>query len=283
MQVFIEEQFENGFVSPSEKPIFIKKIFNNEHDPGNNIEESYILKRIPIRVGKSGVFRHLVARKISNIKNNNNKIRRYILSFGKFEVTEIIDYNVKNDTIFYMATMENRPGYRHFYQLKLSFNITNGNIFLMAGDPICLTCQNSIEKREINYYNPPNLDFGSELHGKLDMHINHSTILDSTETDIKPTCLFNKVHISPLFKYYIQECLGPNTPASFIIDLQTNAKVLTWNNGFELLQMLSKFATPSIKKFSVLVKNGFEAQVKLYLPPNLDEDQDLAYPLILNT
>lgn len=186
------------------------------------------------------------------------------MSFGRFEVTEILNYSPEDHTIFYMATLEKRPGYRHLYKLKLNFNLTNDNIFLMAGDPVCLTCQSIVENQ-----------------GIATERYNDSFFLDTKNRET--SCLFNKVHIGPQHRFYIQECLGPDPPTSFIIDLKTNRKIMTWNDGLEISQYLSKFAIPTIKKFGVLVKNGFEAQVKLYLPPNLDEEQDIAYPLILNT
>lgn len=311
---------------PSEKPIFIKRSRTissqyNNNDKGNNNntkeelnnlieeEETYFLKRLPIRVGNFCIYRHLVATRISsaaslNLKNKQSKLitKRYILTFGYFEVTEILGFNSASDTIYYIATSEKRPGHRHLYQLKIHFNSSNGtaekHFLLLAGNPVCLTCSHHeddlsegsvLVKNDLEYYKA---NFLQKIKETTNRNPFHGKVPISKPTNERPSeenvtavynCLYNRIHLSPQFGYYFQECLGPNVPATFVVDLRTNTKQLIWDDGADLFQKISAVAFPSIKKFSVLTKYGFEAQVKLYLPPNLnEEDDDIAYPLILH-
>lgn len=101
--------------------------------------------------------------------------------------------------------------------------------------------------------------------------------------DEATSCLYNSVQFSHKYSFFIQECLGPSIPKTFVIDTTANKRVLTLNDGTHLTAVLDQIAVPIIKKFSVVIKNGFEAQVKLYLPPMLKEEEDIAYPLVLHT
>lgn len=45
---------------------------------------------------------------------------------------------------------------------------------------------------------------------------------------------------------------------------------------------MANIAAPQIKTFEVEIQDGYHAQVRLYLPPGLKEEEDAAFPLILH-
>lgn len=233
-------------------------------------------------------------------------------------MTQIIDCDIQNDTVYYLATTENRPGYRHLYRIKIVFNITvDNNILVSSSQPTCLSCfYNAIESGHHNddsSSSEDDNDDGNNNHnnqhhqhhheteddestdiiqmtasdGINGKHYNSSTMSSSVkwynQVDEATSCLFNNVRLSHRYSYFIQECLGPNIPSTFIVNTITHSRVFTLDDGNYLREKLDPVAVPIIKKFSVVIKNDLEAQVKLYLPPMLDEEEDLAYPLILHT
>jgi dipeptidyl-peptidase-4 len=56
--------------------------------------------------------------------------------------------------------------------------------------------------------------------------------------------------------------------------------VLESNN--ELRQLLQGKVLPTVKRLEVSVPGGFNAQVQLWLPPNIDTSGKTKYPLLVN-
>lgn len=100
--------------------------------------------------------------------------------------------------------------------------------------------------------------------------------------EIPNNCLFNKIHFSRDFSYYVQECLGPETPSVYLVETSSMAKIKVLHNGDLLRSRLAQLAIPQIRTVSVEIRHGFHAQVRLFLPPGMKEEEEVAFPLIIH-
>lgn len=85
------------------------------------------------------------------------------------------------------------------------------------------------------------------------------------------------------------ECLGPEVPSSAIyrIPLEVNQQkplepIFHMQNNTLLRQRAALVAFPQVKSFPVMISGGYHAQVRLFLPPGLREDEITRYPLVLH-
>ncbi|KAH8333609.1 hypothetical protein KR059_001206, partial [Drosophila kikkawai] len=130
-------------------------------------------------------------------------------------------------------------------------------------------------------------------------------------------CLYHEAQFPPSrrAKYVLVDCLGPVVPTSIIYGLKssTPSKVkrqstqqeepptegggekvteepksqflellVTVQNNTRLKEKMAKTAMPQVKTFPVMISGGYHAQVRLYLPPVLREDEITRYPTILH-
>jgi dipeptidyl-peptidase-4 len=58
--------------------------------------------------------------------------------------------------------------------------------------------------------------------------------------------------------------------------------VLLWEDNSALSEKLAAKALPVIKNLKVPVDGGFTANVRLLLPPDLDESSSKKYPAVVN-
>lgn len=108
----------------------------------------------------------------------------------------------------------------------------------------------------------------------------NETILNNTLYMDYP-CDFNNVIFSKNYKYFIQECLGPEIPIVLLVKTSTNTRRAVLDTSFKLKRKVKKFSPPQIKTITVEIEFGYKAQVRLYLPPVLREYEDVTFPLIL--
>lgn len=87
----------------------------------------------------------------------------------------------------------------------------------------------------------------------------------------------------------IIECLGPDVPSSAIYrmpiefnQLKPLEPIFNVQNNTMLRQRAAQIAFPQVKSFPVMISGGYHAQVRLFLPPGLREDEITRYPLILH-
>lgn len=84
------------------------------------------------------------------------------------------------------------------------------------------------------------------------------------------------------------ECLGPGIPTSSIYKIspepiQKPLQIVKFlQNNTRLRERISKIALPQIRSFPVMISGGYYAQVRLYLPPGLREDEITKYPMVLH-
>ncbi|XP_056635273.1 inactive dipeptidyl peptidase 10 isoform X1 [Diorhabda sublineata] len=211
--------------------------------PVFNWNGTKVLVRLPVKDGDNGHFMH--ACEISN-----SRVRP--LTHGAFEITRILAWDEENSNIYALGTLENAPGVRHLLR------ITDQN----SPQWFCLTCS-------------PEVDLNSTFSEPQ----NETTINNSLWLDYP--CEYNNVIFSKNYKYYIQECLGPEIPIVLLVKTSTNSRRVILDTSFKLRKKVRKLSPPQIKTFSVEIEYGFKAQVRLYLPGILREYEDITFPIVL--
>lgn len=219
----------------------------------------YLLKRLPVRDGDHGFYRHVVFVSPSDQ-------RTVPITMGRFEVTQILGWDEANEIVYFMAAPENKPGQRHLYKINLRLNATEKStrVYITSTQPVCLTCDNSWA----TYHLVANLS---------GVDYDDMPVLE----EIPNNCLYNKIRFSKNFSYYVQECLGPETPSTYLVDTQSNLKIFVLHSGEGLRQRLYQVAMPQIRIFNVEIRHGFMAQVRLFLPPGMKEEEEIVFPMIL--
>ncbi|KAH8397884.1 hypothetical protein KR222_004796 [Zaprionus bogoriensis] len=234
----------------------------------------YLLKRLPVRDGEHGHYRHVVF--ISSLDR-----RPVPLTMGRFEVTEIVGWDEKHEIVYFMAAPEKRPGERHLYKISLKLNVTESNrTYITSTQPTCLTCDNTESTYRLHRARSTNAaewqrgDRWEDIVARLEP--------DDCIYDIPKNCLYNRVQFSRDYSYYVQECLGPEAPSVYLVETASNDKIFVLNAGDVLRHRLSQLAIPQMRTFSVEIRHGFHAQVRLFLPPGMREEEEVAFPLVLH-
>ncbi|XP_011502782.1 PREDICTED: dipeptidyl aminopeptidase-like protein 6 [Ceratosolen solmsi marchali] len=247
----------------------------------------------PVKDGPTGFYKHIVW---------VNVLREQIvpLTHGKFEVTRILAWDQVNNTIYFMGIPTNRPSQRHLYRVSSQIPQVGRSLH----SAICLSC--SVFSKHENHNIVDNdaaktLDFDhihlnrnfNKLNG--DENVRKEYLISKAyeiriqdKNKIKQSknpesCQYYNAIFPSNFEYFVLECLGPGIPTvtlyktempmpRFIILLQNNAL---------LKEKIANLALPQIKTFPVQISGGYNAQVKLYLPPGLREDEITRYPLIV--
>lgn len=103
-------------------------------------------------------------------------------------------------------------------------------------------------------------------------------------------CQYHNAIFAPgRFGLAIIECLGPEVPSSAIYRMplefhthQPLQPIFHVQNNTLLRQRAALVAFPQVKSFPVMISGGYHAQVRLFLPPGLREDEITRYPLVLH-
>lgn len=254
---------------------------NSSNTTTNN--NRFLIKIYPVLDGKFGYFRQIALIPFTNKKPVG-------VTIGRNEVTAILGWDASSQSIYYMSAPENRPGQRHLYKIVLEFELldsTSSDINIRPRTPVCLSCDNSVATYDMNNTYNLNSFIRENNHSEKDIfvHVNHMIGKNKKpeEADLIPNnCLYNRVHMSPDFSYYVLECLGPDTPSIYLVDSTLAKKIFIINLGAELAENVKELAMPQVKTFSVEIKDGFHAQVRLFLPPAAKEDEEVSFPLILH-
>ncbi|GAB6021484.1 Inactive dipeptidyl peptidase 10 [Chamberlinius hualienensis] len=98
-----------------------------------------------------------------------------------------------------------------------------------------------------------------------------------------PDCSFVDTHFSPQSKYYLLDCQGPSIPTVHLVQSHTNKIVWTLETNRALSENLEQKALPQVKTFQIPIEGGYEANVRLYLPPEFRHNDVTTYPLVVNT
>lgn len=245
-----------------------------------------ILKRIPIQ-------NHINGGHYRQIVFISSEDRRTVIPLTKcqLEVTKIIGWDANKEVIYFMGAPIYRSDERHLYKVRLqlvrSTKINRTRVISNEEECICLTCNNisttiytkldtnQTHNKTVHNYQRHYSTINSNDNINIDFDINN-------ENHAMPNnCLYNHIQFSSDYCYYIQECLGPEVPTVYLVDTHSNQKILTLDYGVLLRHQLTQNALPQIRILNVEINNGFHAKVKLFIPPEIRDEAEITYPLIL--
>uniref|UniRef100_A0A8D9FBW5 Venom dipeptidyl peptidase 4 n=1 Tax=Cacopsylla melanoneura TaxID=428564 RepID=A0A8D9FBW5_9HEMI len=251
MDSYTEKVTTKGWVNPHSNILF------------SNDEHSY-LTLLPIIDGVAGQFYH-----ICQINITTSTLTPY--THGRYTVTRLLSWDEASHHIYFEALPEGMPSQRHVYKL-------HGNLNISLGIPECMTCPGL--SHNVNYTGCMNLS-------KIENEVMNTTNVTLYQWDSWPVktncCLFVRAHFSlptPLPKYYVVECLGPDVPMVILMDTVTNQRINFLNNYTKLAVRYQRMAAPHVKIFEVDSEFGYQSQVKLLIPSNFRDYDDLVFPLL---
>lgn len=101
--------------------------------------------------------------------------------------------------------------------------------------------------------------------------------------DLGDQCLYNNAIFSPDgANYHVLECLGPGVPWIALYKTADNKQVDMLETNEELKELLEQRALPQVRNFYAPLADGYNATVRLLLPPGLRDEEVLKYPFLLN-
>lgn len=212
---------------------------------------------------------------------------------------------------YYLGIPEHAPGQQHLYRAS-SLPPKQGT---SPRAPRCLTCShhhqhapgshahvamNRVSNRVQQQWNDDWEDTGDEEEDYID--IPPPTAPPSSQKKKRndgggsaaepkpetPCQFFTAIFAPNSNEFVLIECLGPVVPFSAIYRLvvdpsKSPTQVLFYlQNNTALAERISKVALPQVKSFPVMISGGYHAQVRLFLPPGLREDEITRYPMIVH-
>ncbi|KAF7996711.1 hypothetical protein HCN44_002357 [Aphidius gifuensis] len=95
-------------------------------------------------------------------------------------------------------------------------------------------------------------------------------------------CLYNEASMSPLREKFVLKCGGPDVPHISIYNTNDSTKIMTWNDNIKIAKLINDTAQPIVMKLKVPISADFEADVKLFIPPDADLNGSIKYPLLIH-
>nr|XP_042895921.1 prolyl endopeptidase FAP isoform X6 [Parasteatoda tepidariorum] len=175
--------------------------------------------------GSAGRFRH-----VAEVDAKSGK--KTFLTSGTYDVVSLIGYNTVEKIVFYISTLDGKPGERHL------FGVTDTT----HNKPKTVTCYTC---------------------------------------DLGPDCLYNDASFSLNYTYYALDCLGPGIPQVQMRLTQSNHIVSIMDTNDELRELVDQRAMPKVKNLKVPIDGNYYANVRLYLPPALQEYEITKYPMLV--
>ncbi|XP_043274698.1 venom dipeptidyl peptidase 4-like isoform X2 [Venturia canescens] len=116
-----------------------------------------------------------------------------------------------------------------------------------------------------------------------------STIYKKTEClscnvkneDTDSNCLYNTATFSTNNGYYILTCAGPAVPTNYIFDNKNAKKIFIWEDNKAVVDLMATKAKPLVKRTSVPLPGGFEAQTRMIIPSDADLTGFKKYPMVV--
>ncbi|XP_011268255.1 venom dipeptidyl peptidase 4 isoform X2 [Camponotus floridanus] len=252
----------------------------------------------PVKDGPAGNYKHIIWA---------NVLRKQVvpLTHGKFEVVKILVWDQVNNTIYFIGIPFMRPGQRHLYRVSATLPRIGSPLY----PAICLTCtvssdmtNNDESEHRTSSSNTRQNDQTNlnELH-----HDHYESQTDNTDNkenrqakdtskkksknknilkNVEPPCQYHNVIFPPeSFEYFVLECLGPGIPtvALYKMEMPKPRLITILQNNTLLRERVANIALPQVKTFPVQISGGYNAQVRLHLPPGLREDEITRYPLVV--
>ncbi|XP_035911036.1 venom dipeptidyl peptidase 4 isoform X2 [Anopheles stephensi] len=250
----------------------------------------------PLRDGSAGHFRHLVHVHIG-------KKRIIPLTHGRFEVNKILHWDQANNFVYYLGIPEHSPAQQHLYRAS-SLPPKQGT---SPRPPRCLTCSHQhsshahVTIKASNRVQQQWNDDWEDIEDEEEEYVEVPMTTPPSKRKRKPSepdvvaplppmpCQYFTAIFAPSnSEYALIECLGPIVPFSAIYRIvpdvsKSPTQVLYYlQNNTALADRISKIALPQVKSFPVMISGGYHAQVRLFLPPGLREDEITRYPMIVH-
>lgn len=189
---------------------------------------------------------------------------------------------------YYLATPENVPGQQHLY--RVFANTPAMGIALPS--PKCLTCSTlttTFPRQTVKAAAKTEVAWDSDSDRDTFESYSDSENIDADNENFPTTCQYFSATFAPNNdEYALIECLGPEIPTSWIYKFAVDSSkepmtpVYLLQNNTELKQRIAKIALPQVRTFPVMISGGYHAQVRLFLPPGLREDEITKYPTIVH-
>lgn len=244
----------------------------------------------PLRDGDAGHFRHLVHVHIA-------QKRILPLTHGTFEVNRIVHWDEAYNFVYFLGTPDRRPGQQHLYRVSA----VPPKFGVALTSPQCLTCTQALadQMAGTTVEPPPKLatawDDDWEAEPTLAPHPTDAPKQPKRRKKDTPQqrpteqpCQYHTAEFSPGTNGLVLiNCKGPGVPSSAIYRVITSyldaplELVMHVQNNTALRVRVAAIAMPQIKSFPVMISGGYHAQVRLFLPPGLREDEITRYPLVL--
>ncbi|XP_064457511.1 inactive dipeptidyl peptidase 10-like isoform X2 [Ornithodoros turicata] len=101
--------------------------------------------------------------------------------------------------------------------------------------------------------------------------------------DLGDQCLYNNaVFSSESSRFYILECLGPGVPWVAVRKTSDHSQVEMLDANDELKERVEQRAMPQVRNFYAPLADGYNATVRLLLPPGLRDEEVLKYPFLVH-
>ncbi|KAK0172534.1 hypothetical protein PV328_005840 [Microctonus aethiopoides] len=94
-------------------------------------------------------------------------------------------------------------------------------------------------------------------------------------------CLYNEAKLSPNGSRYLLTCAGPSVPDISIYNSANATRLIAWEDNDMIAKIVAEKSQPIVKRFSVPVADGFDAQVRLLIPPGADLTGSTKYPMLV--
>uniref|UniRef100_A0A8D8Q543 Venom dipeptidyl peptidase 4 n=1 Tax=Cacopsylla melanoneura TaxID=428564 RepID=A0A8D8Q543_9HEMI len=100
-------------------------------------------------------------------------------------------------------------------------------------------------------------------------------------TSANQLCRYSGASFSINTSFYVLSCIGPGVPEITLFD-KSGKQLLHWDTNEELRSSLANIILPTVRYMTVPIGHNMAAQVKLFLPPGLDETGSIKYPLLIH-
>ncbi|CAL7939159.1 unnamed protein product [Xylocopa violacea] len=93
-------------------------------------------------------------------------------------------------------------------------------------------------------------------------------------------CLYNTAKFSTDHSHYVLTCAGPGVPDIAIYN-QNSTRLMVWEDNEAVSEIIAEKSQPVVRRYKVPVPGGFEARVRLLIPPNADLSGATKYPMLI--
>ncbi|EFA04427.1 venom dipeptidyl peptidase 4 [Tribolium castaneum] len=163
-------------------------------------------------------------------------------------------------------------------------DVATGNAKRLTKGPFYVTAVDGWDEANNNiYFSGTGENQPSQLHAYV---VNIETLdvkcLTCEMNTSQGLCKYASALYSKDFSYVTKICRGPGPYLVEIHNLKDECDILIWEDNQALIDKLAKKSFPVIKNLKVPVPGGFNANVRMLLPPDLDENEPKKYPAVVN-